>query len=315
VAFPHEDKDFADLIEAAAQPTGLPASLVEKDYWVSHTLWAIQQAGFELWFKGGTSLSKGFQLIERFSEDLDIKLEKAGLPSVTSWSSESKGRIAEREAFFRALLGELPVLGEEGTSLDEEQIDARWRSTNYHVHYPGHFKADIGGPNRSYVLLEVGSARVSPFVEKDLTSFAHALLRDQGKLQDYDDNQPRGVRCIHPLVTLLEKLEAISRRFEAGHDPAAFARHYEDAARIIRGTLPDLEAGPAELYKQMHDTRDLRRDIQAGDPAFLPSDGEHWAAVEKAHAEIGHMFWGDRVPIAEACEAIRDWIAGNIAQQ
>lgn len=37
--------------------------------------WAILAQGFEVWFKGGTSLSKGFGLIERFSEDLDLKIE------------------------------------------------------------------------------------------------------------------------------------------------------------------------------------------------------------------------------------------------
>lgn len=110
MAFPHEDAAFRDLLEAAAQPIGLPTSLVEKDYWVSHTLWSIQQTGFELWFKGGTSLSKGFGLIERFSEDLDLKLARDDLPAVESWTSESKGRIAQREAFFRALVEQLPVL-------------------------------------------------------------------------------------------------------------------------------------------------------------------------------------------------------------
>ena len=130
----------------------------------------------------------------------------------------------------------------------------------------------------------MGHARITPSVERDLTSFVHRLLAEQGKLAEYDDNQPRAVRCIHPLVTLLEKLEAISRRFESGHDPANFVRHYEDAARIIRGNLPDLEQGPAELYKQMHETRDLRRPIRVEDPAFQPGDGDKWGAIEKPAA-------------------------------
>jgi len=49
-------------------------ALVEKDYWVTHTLWAIAEQGFEVWFKGGTSLSKGYDLIERFSEDIDVQV-------------------------------------------------------------------------------------------------------------------------------------------------------------------------------------------------------------------------------------------------
>lgn len=46
------------------------------------TLWALHHSGFEVWFKGGTSLSKGFSLIERFSEDLDLKIEPGCVPGV-----------------------------------------------------------------------------------------------------------------------------------------------------------------------------------------------------------------------------------------
>jgi Nucleotidyl transferase AbiEii toxin, Type IV TA system len=312
VGFPHEDGAFRDLLEAAAQPIGLPTSLVEKDYWVSHTLWSLQRAGFELWFKGGTSLSKGFGLIERFSEDLDLKLARDDLPSVESWTSESTGRIARREAFFRALVERLPVLTEAGNALDEVQLDSRWRSANIHVRYPGEFSGELLEPNRGFVLLEVGHVRVTPFVERDLTSFVHDFLAGQSLIDDYDDNRPRSVRCVHPLVTLLEKLEAISRRFEAGHDPAGYVRHYEDAARIVGGDLPELDQAPAELYELMHGTRDLRRDLQVQDLAFTPGDDSAWQALGKAHAEIGHMFWGPRVSLAAACQAIRSWIDQNL---
>jgi hypothetical protein len=312
VGFPHEDAAFRDLLEAAAQPIGLPTSLVEKDYWVSHTLWSLQQAGFELWFKGGTSLSKGFGLIERFSEDLDLKLARDDLPVVESWSSESKRRIAQREAFFRALVERLPVLTEAGNALGDVQLDLRWRSANIHVRYPGEFSSELIEPNRGFVLLEVGHARVTPFVERDLTSFVHDFLEAQGLLDDFKDNRPRSVRCVHPLVTLLEKLEAISRRFEAGHDPAGYVRHYEDAARIVASDLPDLDQTPAELCELMHASRDLRRDLRAEGPAFMPSEDGAWQALEKAHAEIGHMFWGARIVLPKACEAIRAWTESNL---
>ena len=49
---------------------------------MTHTLWSLQHQGFTVLFKGGTSLSKRYGVIERFSEDLDIKLESEDLPSV-----------------------------------------------------------------------------------------------------------------------------------------------------------------------------------------------------------------------------------------
>lgn len=312
MGLPHEDSAFRDLLEAAAQPIGLPTSLVEKDYWVSHTLWSLQQGGFEIWFKGGTSLSKGFGLIERFSEDLDLKVSREDLPAVESWTSESRGRIAQREAFFRTLVQKLPVLCEAGNALDAVQLDSRWRSANIHVRYPGEFSQELLEPNRAFVLLEIGHARVTPFVERDLTSFVHDFLSEQGLLDDYSDNQPRSVRCVHPLVTLLEKLEAISRRFEAGHDPAGYVRHYEDAARIVAADLPALGQTPAELSARMHQTRDLRRALRSEDRALNPGSGTAWRALQQAHAEIGHMFWGPRITLSDACSAIRGWLDLNL---
>ena len=73
--FIHEDSEWRDLLALVASDRDRDISLVEKDYWVTHALWALLAQGFELWFKGGTSLSKGFDLIERFSEDIDVRID------------------------------------------------------------------------------------------------------------------------------------------------------------------------------------------------------------------------------------------------
>lgn len=67
-------KDQAEALEVAAASTGCPPHLLEKDIWVVWTLSAIYQSSFahKLTFKGGTSLSKVFRIIERFSEDVDL---------------------------------------------------------------------------------------------------------------------------------------------------------------------------------------------------------------------------------------------------
>jgi hypothetical protein len=88
VSFLHEDPEFGDLLRIVAAARRLAPGLVEKDYWVTHTLWSLQRMGLEIWFKGGTSLSKGFGLIERFSEDLDLQIEPGSAsapPAVSSW--------------------------------------------------------------------------------------------------------------------------------------------------------------------------------------------------------------------------------------
>src|SRR3984893_17199655 len=71
-----EHPDFEQAILRAADyfhNRGLRAAFIEKDYYVSEALRALVQiAGDNVIFKGGTSLSKGWNLIERFSEDIDL---------------------------------------------------------------------------------------------------------------------------------------------------------------------------------------------------------------------------------------------------
>jgi predicted nucleotidyltransferase component of viral defense system len=65
MTFIHEDPAFSKLLAVVGEARNLDESLVEKDYWITHTLWALENAGLEVWFKGGTCLSKGFGIIQR----------------------------------------------------------------------------------------------------------------------------------------------------------------------------------------------------------------------------------------------------------
>ncbi len=64
-AFVHDHTEFDALLSVVSDRRGVGVALVEKDYWVTHTLWALEENGLRIWFKGGTSLSKGFGLIEQ----------------------------------------------------------------------------------------------------------------------------------------------------------------------------------------------------------------------------------------------------------
>jgi hypothetical protein len=106
ITFVHDDAEFEDLLRIVAGARRLSLGLVEEDHWVTHTLWALHPQGFDIWFKGGTSLSKGFGLIERFSEDLDLKVKPgrvAGVPALTNWKSDGTKATAERKDYFERL--------------------------------------------------------------------------------------------------------------------------------------------------------------------------------------------------------------------
>ena len=164
---------------------------------------------------------------------------------------------------------------------------------------------------RPFVLLEVGAARVTPFLPRRLGSFVHDWLERAGQLGDFDDNRPDEVRCVHPLVTLLEKLDGIRRRYpREPMEPATFIRHYEDAARIIGAlaTLPPLPNTPADLAADMRAKKQIAALPRASDPAFALPDMGRRVAIESAHRRIAPMYWGPRQSLDEACAAIRSWL-------
>jgi Nucleotidyl transferase AbiEii toxin, Type IV TA system len=73
--FLHARSDFNELLAIVAEQHGIDPVLVDKDYWIMHCLWGLQASKFRFELKGGTSLSKGFGIIHRFSEDIDIRIE------------------------------------------------------------------------------------------------------------------------------------------------------------------------------------------------------------------------------------------------
>jgi predicted nucleotidyltransferase component of viral defense system len=70
----HDHKEFPDLLRILEEETGILAGLIEKDYWIMHSLYGLKRQGYDFQLKGGTSLSKGFGLIDRFSEDIDLHI-------------------------------------------------------------------------------------------------------------------------------------------------------------------------------------------------------------------------------------------------
>src|SRR6266567_4420081 len=74
--------DRATYFREAAARMGLPPHVIEKDFWVCWTLkrlFSLESLKENLLFKGGTSLSKAYRLIHRFSEDIDISIRRESL--------------------------------------------------------------------------------------------------------------------------------------------------------------------------------------------------------------------------------------------
>src|ERR1039457_5667235 len=102
-----ERPDFAELVEAAAASARIPnAAIVEKDYYVTEALRLIaREFGDVVLFKGGTSLSKGWKIIDRFSEDIDLYVRPAESEDATLDRFEQIAAIVATFSGFNGRFG------------------------------------------------------------------------------------------------------------------------------------------------------------------------------------------------------------------
>lgn len=72
----HELSDFNDLLAVVGDMRKIDPGLVEKDDWIMHSLWGLQQLKYKFELKGGTSLSKGLGLIHRLTPSHRLALKR-----------------------------------------------------------------------------------------------------------------------------------------------------------------------------------------------------------------------------------------------
>ncbi len=110
--FLHNRSDFGDLLNLIASNQNISPILVEKDYWIMHCLWGLKEEGLRFELKGGTSLSKGFGIIKRFSEDIDIRFEPPVEMNVKIGKNHDKEiHVASRKKFYDWLTNEINIPG------------------------------------------------------------------------------------------------------------------------------------------------------------------------------------------------------------
>lgn len=110
-------EDRLDLLAMTSANKGLPQLAIEKDWWVSMVLkaFSLTQYAEYCYFKGGTSLSKGWQLIDRFSEDIDIALKREGRFAISCTSNSQLAKVRRLARHY--IIRELPLELEKQMSL------------------------------------------------------------------------------------------------------------------------------------------------------------------------------------------------------
>ncbi len=228
-------KQRNELFSETAARKGMAPAVAEKDFWVTWTLGKIfnhPELRPILRFKGGTSLSKVYQLIERFSEDIDLILDWTLLTEQDPNAERSKKRQkaliekmrAERNVYLREQF--LPILSEALAGVC--RCDIADRTPNIvKISYPNAFPS---GYLRPEILLEIGPiASWLPFEEKSITPYAAEVFPELFKKASCPVFVIKAERTFWEKVTILHH-EA--NRPESSSQPPRLSRHYYDVAQM-----------------------------------------------------------------------------------
>jgi hypothetical protein len=221
-----EHPDFEQAIIRAAEyfrSRGLRESIIEKDYFVTEALRIIQHAAQgRIIFKGGTSLSKGWNLIQRFSEDIDIFLDPiACLPPL------GKNAIDRELKKLKQAIESHPAL----MFVDKESKTIGGFGRNDRFEYTQRFSGTGEIINR--VLVEAGTASgKEPTEVVKIQSYVGQFLNETGLSLGAEDESSFEMRLLHFRRTFVEKMFAIHGKIEAfkknGTAIGGYARHYYD---------------------------------------------------------------------------------------
>lgn len=291
--FLHERRDFDQLLAVVANDRGLDTMLVEKDYWIMHGLWGLQAQGFVFELKGGTSLSKGFGVIHRFSEDIDLHIEPpADMDVKTGRNQDKPAHIASRQAYYDALARRIRIPGIDNVKRDTFFDDDKMRSAGIRLSYTSRV-ATLAGV-KDGILLELGFDDTAPNRPVTISSWALDFAIDRGV--PVFDNRAMDVPCYAPTHTFVEKLQTISTKYrrlaEAQAFPANFLRHYYDVYCLLElREVQDFMQTTAYHERKKQRFRSGDELVIARNPAFTLSDSGQREVFAREYRKSSALYY------------------------
>lgn len=320
-------------IEQTAIAKGLPFVAIEKDFWVCWTLeqlFNLCEIKEHITFKGGTSLSKVWGLVDRFSEDIDLVIDKKWLGFTGSKNPEDAPSRSKQDALIKSLKGAsaelitcriLPELkrafrsklpNRPTWSLEMDPTDKERQTILFS--YP-RLESTAVGYMPPWVKIELGACSdVGPFREGQVCpelAFEFPQLFDRPRVE---------LRALDPKRTFLEKvtlLQEETKRRNSSQRKKKMARHYYDVARLIQSGIGALAGEDPELFERVvaHRRIYFRKTwidydtLTRATVNILPEvdKGASWrkdyAAMQK------EMFYGSPPTWEDVMEAIQGWQA------
>lgn len=309
------DDDRLALFAQTAGALGVPSAFfVEKDYWAMRTLRSLAapfatDPDLRVVFKGGTSLSKGFGLIERFSEDIDVVLVPGSTPAKKAMKRDYLKPLTERVVADLGLVDRSGI-GDGGSS-----------ESHYNSYLPFLAAAPaVGGLPR--VLLEMSvRTQASAFPQpesRNLRTFVSEYLGEGAS--EFEDLADFECLVLPPVRTLIEKLCAVigihdswsagdSRPLQRG------ARHFYDIQRLLSSqdillALGESDVGAiCDMVRQITDANEYVTGARpqgglGASPTFAP-DSAFASAARREYRNVEVMVYGSMPSFDDCLDSVR----------
>ena len=309
--FLHEHPEFSDLVRIVADQRKIDPYLAEKDYWLMHCLYGLKKAGYDFQLKGGTSLSKGYGIIHRFSEDIDIHIAPpVGMQVRTSRNHDKEKDRQGRKGYYDHLAGHIQIPGIVNVERDALfDTPPKYYSGGIRLYYDAKFLSD--GAAKEGVLLEVGFDDIVPNHPKDISSWAldFALERNVAVV----DNRASQIPCYDPGYTLVEKLQAIVTKYRnhqtSGEEfPPNFMRHYYDVFCLLQNEAVQEFIG-TDGYREHKNRRFPTIDLQiplGENEALTMKDADKRSVYKKEYERRAALYYQGQPPFDDVLAVIAE---------
>ena len=309
-----------NIFTNTAAQVGLPAIAIEKDWWVVHTLSLIFSMKYapQIIFKGGTSLSKGWNLIQRFSEDIDLALNREHL-GFTGILSKADVRRLRRKSYEFITTTFAPELQVAFTQAGFTEVLVKYREVENHdedpliieIYYPKLTEQDTY--LKPGVLVEIGSRSLrEPNTLRTVGTWVAESYTDS-PFADKAITLP----VVNPERTFLEKIFLLHEEFQKSPEKMRvnrLSRHLSDIEKLSTNGYDTIALQNAELYNTIVAHRSRFTPISGVDfvnhrpdkIAFIPP--VHLLADwEKDYKQMQeNMIYGESLPFTQLIEKLTD---------
>jgi hypothetical protein len=304
----------AELFRETAARKGMSPAVVEKDFWVCFVLARLFSDEFlskKILFKGGTSLSKVFKVIERFSEDIDLILDWREITSADPLASRSRTKQdafnkqlqTDAHAYIRDRL--LPRIVTMLPEMPSIKIDDDPNVVT--VSYPSSFSEAYIRPE---IRLEVGPLAIwIPNANYPIASCAAE------EFPALFGNPMCHVRTIRAERTFWEKVTILhheAHRPETSMQPLRYSRHYYDLARMAKSEIKKAALADLTLLKSVVESKEqfyprnwARYDLAKPGTIKLLPPPHVLRSLKKDYQEMQIMIYGERFSLEINLDQIR----------